>query len=232
MLDEAFESLKTYDWGVDRAALSAIDDAARTSQGAARAELESRLTAALKSDLSRAAKDFVCRALMQVGTAASAPALGELLRQPDVAHMARYALERMPAAEAGAALRGALASLEGALAVGVISSLGARRDAASVSALAKLVAHQDAVVARAAANALGHIGTTDAAQALAGATHAAPQVQQAITDARLATAERLLTEGNKPAALAIYKAFTGQDRPKHVRLAGTRGVLACASQKQ
>lgn len=232
MLDEAFAALKTFDWGADRAALAPIDEAARTAQGSDRAELEARLAEALKSDLSRAAKDFLCRTLLQLGTAASAPALGEMLKQPELSHMARYALERMPAPEAAAALRGALESLQGALLVGVVSSLGARGDEASVSALAKLLAHQDAAVATAAANALGHIGTADAARALATAKPSAPSVERAVTDARLATAERLLAAGDKAAALAIYKAYSGSERPKHVRLAGTRGMLACAGKQQ
>ena len=46
--------------------------------------------------------------------------------------MARYALERIPAAAAAAALRDALPKLTGTLKVGVIGSLGVRRDAASV----------------------------------------------------------------------------------------------------
>ncbi len=232
MLDQAFESLKNYDWGADRTQLAPIDEAVRDAQGAARAELESRLTAALQTDLSRAAKDFLCRTLMQVGSAASAPVLGSLLGQADLAHMARFALERMPAPEAGSALRDALTAVQGPLLVGVIGSLGARRDAASVPALAKLVNHDDSSVARAAAIALGHIGNADAARALAGANHSSADVQQAVADARLAVAERLLSAGDKSAALAIYKALSGQDRPKHVRLAGTRGVLACAGKSQ
>ena len=32
-------------------------------------------------------------------------------------------------------------------------------------------------------------------------------------------------------ALAIYKGLAGADQPKHVRLAATRGMLACAGKK-
>ena len=136
MLDQAFEALKTYDWGTDRKALNPIDEAVVATQddAAARKELETRLAAVLKTDVSRDAKDFVCRKLMVIGTAASVPALAALLPEKEHSHMARYALERIPAAEAAQALRDALPKLSGELKVGVIGSLGVRGDAASVPA--------------------------------------------------------------------------------------------------
>jgi len=136
-VDNAFAALKTYDWGGDRNALKAIDDAVAATHGdaAARKELETRLAAVLKTDASRAAKDFVCRKLTVIGTAASVPALAPLLADKDLSHMARYALERISDPEAAQAMRDALPKVSGALKVGVIASLGVRRDAASVSAL-------------------------------------------------------------------------------------------------
>ena len=142
MLDKAFETLKTYDWGTDRNLLKPIDDAVVASHGnaAARKELETRLAAVLTTGVSRDAKDFVCRKLMVIGTAESVPTLAGLLADKDLSHMARYALERIPAPEAAQAMRDALPKLNGALKVGVIGSLGVRRDAASVPALAALLA--------------------------------------------------------------------------------------------
>ena len=81
--------------------------------------------------------------------------LAALLAEKDHSHMARYALERIGAAEAAAALRDALPKLAGALKVGVIGSLGARRDAASVPLLAGLLGNADTAVACSAALALG-----------------------------------------------------------------------------
>lgn len=225
MLDQAFGALKTFDWGTDRAALKPIDEAlvATRDNAAARAELESQLAAVLTTDVSRDAKDFVCRALMVIGTASSTATLAGLLLEADNSHMARYALERIPAAEAAAALRDAVGKLDGQLKIGVIGSLGSRKDAASVGTLAALLGDSDAAVARAAATALGNIGTPDAAAALAGAESTA-----AVIDASFTCAEGLLAAGKKAEALAVYKRFTGADRPKHVRLAATGGILACA----
>jgi HEAT repeat protein len=234
-VDAAFEALKTYDWGTDRKPLIPLDEAVIATHGdaAARKELETRLAAVLKSGASRAAKDYACRKLTIIGTAESVPALAALLPDKDLSHMARYALERIPAPDAAAAMREALPKVSGAVKAGVAGSLGVRRDAASVSALAAALADSDAVVASAAACALGNIGTAEAAKALGDFAKKAPAaVKTAVADGLLVCAERLLAGGNKAEALAIYKSLAGEDQPKHVRLAATRGLLAVAGKKE
>ncbi len=233
MLDQAFDALKTYDWGTDRKALNPIDEAVVATQDdpAARKELEARLAAVLKTDVSRDAKDFVCRKLMIVGTAESVPALAALLPEKEHSHMARYALERIPAAEAAQAMRDALPKLGGELKIGVIGSLGVRGDVASVPLLAALLGDADAAVARSAALALGAIRDPAAAKVLLAAKTQSAEAANAATDAALACAEGLLATGKAVQALAVYKRFAGEDQPKHVRLAATRGMLACAGQK-
>jgi HEAT repeat protein len=230
-LAQAFEALKTYDWGSDRKALGPIDDAVTATRGndAARKDLETRLAAVLGSGLSRAAKDFACRTLTVIGTAASVPALSALLGHAELSHMARYALERMPAPEAAAALRDALPKLGGKLKIGAIGSLGVRRDEVSVPALAALIGCSDFAVATAAANALGDIGCEAAAKALCDAAKTAPAaVKPAAADAALAAAERLLAGGNTPAALATYSELLAGNPPKYIRLAASRGTLWAA----
>lgn len=233
MLDEAFEALKTFDWGADSAPLAAIEEAVVASgeDGSVQKDLESRLTAVLTTDAPRDAKEYVCRQLMVVGTAASTGALGKLLGSSDTAHMARYALERMPAPEASQVLRDALPTLAGTLQIGVISSLGVRKDAESIPALTELLGSSDPAIARAAAISLGDISSAEAGQALAAAKSSAPETHLAATDGQLACAESLLAAGNKADALAIYQRIAGQEQAKHIRLAATRGMLACAAQK-
>ena len=229
MLDQAFDALKSYDWGVDPKVLKPIDDAVVGRNGeSSTKELEARLAAVLGSDVSRDAKDYVCRKLRIIGTASSVSALAKLLSDKELSHMARYALECIPASEAVQAMRDALAKLSGELKVGVISSLGARRDAGSVQALSALLGDGDAAVARAAALALGAIRTPEAAAALAKANPSEPEAKVADTDATLACAEGLLAGGKKAEALAVYKSLAGEGQPKHVRLAATSGILACA----
>jgi HEAT repeat protein len=234
MIDKAFAALATYDWGDDVQKLSAIEQAVVTTRDdpAARQELEDRLIAVLQADVSRDAKDYVCRKLRVVGTAAAVPALAELLSQEENSHMARYALERIPDEQAAQALREALSALSGKLKIGVIASLGARPDPDSVKLLAGLLDDSDTAVASAAAQALGAIRTPEAAAELIKMTSAAAEVQLAVTDATLACAEAQLAAGQKARALALYKSLAGGDHPKHIRLAATRGMLACAGKSE
>ena len=232
MLDQAFDALNSYDWGTDRKVLDPIDKAVVATHGdaAAREKLEKRLVAVLQSQVSRDAKDFVCRKLRVIGTAASVPELAKLLSEKEHSHMARYALESIPAPDAADAMRNALPKLVGELKVGVIGSLGARKDAASVSDLAALLSDQDSSVARAAAFALGAIRSKEAAQAL---STAKPNndARLAATDATLACAEELLKAGKNSEARKIYSGLATSTQPKHIRLAATRGMLACAAKK-
>jgi len=232
MLDQAFEALKTFDWGQDISVLAPIDEAVVATHGdtAKRKELEDKLAAMLKTELPLDAKQYICRKLRGIGTASSVPTLAGLLSDQKLAHMARYALERIPTPEAASALRDSLSKLSGALKIGVISSLGTRKDVASVQTLGELLGDGDITVARAAACALGDIRTPEAAKVLAH-TKPADELKSAVTDASLACAEGLLTAGKNLDALAIYKGLLASDPAKHVKLAATRGVLACAEKK-
>lgn len=233
-LDKAFEALKTYDWGTDRSVLKPIDEAivASHKDTAAKKSLEMRLVAALKGNVSQAAKDYICRQLSLIGSAGCVPAVAELLTDEKLSHMARYALERIPDEEAVAALRDALPKTSGKVKVGVINSLGVRRDAKSVEALTALLKDQDGEIASAAAAALGAIGTPEAAKALTDFQAKAPEkLQLAAADACLVCAERLAAAGNKAEALALYK-LLAKSEIKHVKLAATRGMLALAGKKE
>jgi HEAT repeat protein len=232
--DKAFEALKTYDWGSDRAALQPIEAAvsAAHSDAAARKALETRLAEVLKAEAPQAAKDFVCRQLSLIGTAECVPALAPLLLDEKLAHMGRYALERIPDEAAVQALRDALPKAEGLRKVGVIQSLGVRRDAASVAALIPLLADANVQIAGAAAGSLGAIGNADAAKSLGEFLTKAPDgLKLAAADANLACAERLLADGRKTEALAIYKTLSKPELPKHVQVAAQRGMLAAMRQK-
>jgi HEAT repeat protein len=234
-VDKAFEALKTYDWGQDRNVLKAIDDAVVASHkdAAARKGLETRLAGVLAGDGSRAAKDFVCRKLSLIGTAESVPALAGLLPDAKLSHMARYALERMPSPEAVTAMRDSLPKVKGRVKVGVINSLGVRRDAKSLSALVALLKDSDKETVAAAAAALGSIGNAEAAKALGALQAKAPKgLKLAVADAQLTCAERLLADGKKAQAMAIYNALRkAEDQPKHVQLAANRGLLAAMRSK-
>ncbi|MEM7234060.1 MAG: HEAT repeat domain-containing protein [Planctomycetota bacterium] len=224
-LDKAFEALKTYNWGAERKLVDPINDAVVSSYGNAdaRAALESRLAAVLKTDISRDAKDVVCRHLRTIGTAKCVPTLASLLGDKDLSHMARYALERIQDDAAGTALREALGKVSGALKAGVAGSLGARADQQSASALAGLLEDKDASIVAAAATALGNIAAPHTAGPLAMAAKKAPTAaKRAVIDGALRAAEALSAAGKATEANVINKALSGDDMPKHVRQAATR----------
>lgn len=233
-LDAPFAALTVFDWGHDAAPLAAIDAAAIAAHGdaAARADVEKRLAAILGPGPTRAAKEYACRKLSMIGTAACVPAVAALLGDADNSHMARFALERIAAPEAVAALRAALGSASGPLKVGMMSSLASRGDAASVPAIAALLKAEEPT-AVAAAKALGTIHSTEAAEALAGAAaSAAGPLAAAIADARFECAEALLLQNKRSEAAAIYKAVAtaaaGKPESRSIELSATRGLLACA----
>jgi HEAT repeat protein len=226
MLEQTFDALKTYDWGVDRHVLDPIDDAVVKTRNdpAARKEIESKLLAVLQSNAPRDAKDFVCRQLRTMGTAACVPVLEKLLADPELSHMARYALERIPDPQAGQALERQLRKLSGNLKVGVISSLGTRGQAAG--ALRPLLKDSDDAVAKAAAVALGCIGSLDANKALASASPR-PALVAVFADASMACAEKLLATGHAKEAKATYERLLKNKPSELVREAAERGLKSC-----
>jgi len=230
MLDQAFEALKKFDFGTPLSDVQAIEDAvvASNKDAAARKAIEQRLIVALGSSISRDAKDYVCRQLALVGSAASVPAVASLLANEGNAHLARHALERIPGVEAEAALASAAKSLTGKLQLGAIGSLGVCGKSIAIATLANLLSNTDAAVVRAAALSLGAIGGVEAANALQSAMKSVRGDKNLMIDALLSCAESLLTQKKSKEATAIYSALAEDNQPRLVRLAAARGLLACA----
>jgi len=214
----------------------ALDDVARRVHGVSDdAEERSRLAGALagllgEKDVTTDAKRFICRQLSLIGSARQAPALAALLADKDLSHMARYALERIPDKVAGNALRDALDALKGELLIGVINSLGERREDESVAKLMPLLDRDDADLVEAAAAALGKIGGGQAADALAVAKPP-EELAEAFADALLRCAEGLLAAGNADRADAIYRELYAPGRPDHIRVAALDGLVSARGGK-
>jgi len=151
-------------------------------------------------------KQLACRQLRVVGALDAVPALGQLLRDPELASLAQVALEAMPYPEVDAAFREALADTDGLLRAGVLSSLGVRRDAQAVPAIVPLLDSDDLHVAHAAAGALGRIGTVEAAEALLAQEGAATEPDRAVAvgEGLLAAGEVLRKSEKRDAAEGIY----------------------------
>ncbi len=144
----------------------------------------------------------------------------------------RTAIEAIPGDEADEALRAAADSLDGRLLVGMINSIGVRRDTGAVDALIKRLQDTDANVASAAAVALGRIGNPAAATALRQSLAAAPaQVRSAIAEGCVLCAERLHADGNAAEAIAIYDEVRNADLPEQRIIEATRGAILARNQE-
>ncbi|MBM3290868.1 MAG: hypothetical protein FJY92_12020, partial [Candidatus Hydrogenedentes bacterium] len=186
---------------------------------------EDECIAVLKGDAAWQAKYEACTRLRQVGTAKSVPALAALLGDEKLSHMARYALEPMQDPESADALRKALGKTKGQQKLGVITSLGVKRDSKSTKAIAKSLKDKDADVARAAAGALGRIGTPEANAALAVFAKAAPDaLRDAVAEGRLAGAEMLVKDGKGNLAVPYYADLL-TDQRQFVQFGALRGVV-------
>ena len=196
------------------------------SEAPATQRQEGELIAVLKSDAAHKEKADACRELAIVGSGEAVPALAALLGDEKLSHMARYALEPIPDTSVDEALRDALGKQKGRILVGVIGSIGVRRDAGAVQPLAGLLGDSDANVAGAAARSLGRIGGMEVAKLLAKTlAEARAATRPAVADACLSCAEALLTQGQAAEALALYESVAKADLPKHFRVAAALGAL-------
>src|SRR6185369_11375819 len=137
-------------------AITAVAIAAEDSQTPA--EKVRNAISILKSGTEPAQKAMACRWLAVYGNQDAVPALSPLLADPQLSSWARIALEVIPGRAADEALREALGKLQGKLLVGVINSIGVRRDAKAVNGLVARLNEADVETATAAAVALGRIG--------------------------------------------------------------------------
>ena len=106
---------------------------------AGREDDEARLLRVLESDAPVFQKAKACQRLAVIGTKAAVPVLARLLESPELAHYARFGLEPIPDPSVDDVLRAALPKLKGRLQVGVITSIGVRKDAKALDALSKLM---------------------------------------------------------------------------------------------
>ena len=186
---------------------------------------EPELLAVLRSDAPEADKAITCKRLAIKGSPAAVADLAKLLDNERLASWARIALEAIPGPEADAALRNAAGSLSGLRLVGVINSIGVRRDAAALPMLQAKLADPDAEVAAAARHAIGSIGTTQAAAILTTSMAAPGGSQDATAQAGVVCAERLLAAGKKAEALALYDAIRKASVSEQRVAEATRGAI-------
>jgi HEAT repeat protein len=172
-------------------------------------------------------KAKACMRLATVGNKEAVPALATLLSDEHLSHYARFALAPIPDASVDDTLRGALKTVKGALLMGVVDSIGQRKDIAAVPLLARMLHGADIQLAETAAAALGRIGGPEATAALnTGLTKTKGPVRNAIAAASLVAAEGLLAQGDRKGALTLYSTLSRTDLPKSVRLAAMHSTIA------
>jgi HEAT repeat protein len=193
-----------YEYGKDAAAVRELETLTLRSGGS----IEKLLLTGLDSAKTLAAKDAFCRNLAVAGGDAAVAKLAPMLMQADTAEMARYALERIPSASAGARLREAASRTSPPVQTGIVVSLGRRKDAAAAALIKPLLASKDTRLADAAATALGEIATPAAREALLAA-----QATPAISAALLGMADA-----------AVYQRLYAPAQSEAVRAAALEGL--------
>jgi HEAT repeat protein len=189
-------------------------------------EQERALIQLLKSDAPPGDKAIACKKLAIYGSEEAVPALAPLLENEQLSSWALIALEAIPGSAPDNALRTAARKLHGGLLVGVIDSIGVRRDAKSASLLARKLNDNDTQVASAAAVSLGKIGNHKAASTLRRALEKANQpVRPAIAEGCIRCAENLLAEGKSADAIKLYDAVREASVPRERVLEGLRGAI-------
>lgn len=225
-IDKLLKKIKSYKFGDSRERLTELSAVLRSVGNSPDdlLQIEKRFDKFLNSKATFAGKQFICHKLSLIGSEASVPTLSKLLVDPETSDMARYALERIPGAKVNKALVAALAQTHGKTRIGIINSLGVRKDAMAISTLEQFVNDSDAETATAALAALGNIAQPAAASIFDNAIETkCGQVRVTALASYLKVADNLAVGGRTNDAIEIYKKLDGPDVPAAIRVAAFRG---------
>jgi HEAT repeat protein len=172
--------------------------------------------------------------LQQIGRGECVAAVAAVLDDRDdlVRDAAVRCLAHNPSSDATAKLAEKLPSASGKARLGLLNALAHRADPAAVQVIARDLGSPEAAVAVTAARALGRIGTPEAARALAEARGKTQgTLRNAVNDAYLLHADRLLREGKTGEAAAIYQELNRPEESRAIRLAALQGVLKTSGER-
>ncbi|MCD6393685.1 MAG: HEAT repeat domain-containing protein [Planctomycetes bacterium] len=188
--------------------------------------VEQKLIAVVASkDATQAGKAVACRFLQQIGSDKCIAAVSGLLSDEILSDYARLVLERLKSAEADKAMRDALEQAPDIAKVGILASLGERRDIKALTAAAKLANSANSAVAEAAIQAIGKIGGREAARCLSSmkpAKELVPAQMQAMVacvrslsgSAAVSLCEKVLAGPWDPCRTAALRELTNADAAK------------------
>ena len=174
------------------------------------------LCAILQSDAPLHDRGVACQRLAVVGSAESIPVLATLLGDAELSHLARAALEANPSPQVDSLFRQQHSTASGDQLIGIIDSIGNRRDTAAVESLALLLPQATGATHAAALSALGTIASPESAEILLTLLKTSANLQgnagsnatlaNAVADAALRCADRFAAEGKTAEALKVYDA--------------------------
>ena len=175
---------------------------------------EASALAVLKSaDAELHAKAMACDELGRVGTAKAVPALAALLADEKLSDYARDGLERIADPAAGKALVDGLKDAKGNQRIGLIITLGDRREASAVPALSK-IANKNNKASAAALTSLAQIANEDAGKAiLTVLAKGSNEAKKSAAHAALLAAQRMEGAGQKDAAKKLRDAAAAAGVP-------------------
>lgn len=190
---------------------------------------EAQLLAVLQSDAELFEKAKACQRLAIIGTSKSVPVLAGWLADEDLSHYARFGLESNPAADVDEAFRKALGELNGQRLIGVINSIGVRRDTRAVEALIEATKDENQEVAAAAIAALGAIASPESVAAIEPSLAGNESLRVAAADACLTAADVMLFEDRNADAVKVFAALRAADLPRHLNVASRFGEIRAGS---
>ena len=226
-LDQALKEVAKFEYGKDSGPLVRVEQIVVESakDPKLRDTVEQRIIRSLGSDSTNDAKSFLCRQLRTIGTARCVPQLQQLLTDPQLSHMARYALGRIGGPEAGVALHKALKKTTGRIKAGIINTLVEVNYGRALGDFMGLIGNSNKDVKIAAIRATGHFPCNSSVSALRKARHRADKdIQTEIDAALLTSAEGFLAKGDKKRSAEIYEDLYFGMYPGHLRVAGLRGL--------
>ncbi len=166
-----------------------------------------------------------CRQLGTIGGKKSVEPLAALLDGDErLAHMALYGLETNPDSAVDDALRKAMNRAKGRNLMGIMHTLGQRRDKKSIDIIAKHLSSSDKQVSGFAARALGQIGTQEAFDALRSAFRDGGITNRAGWYEGVLRCANQFEESNKKSASRIYDRLQKGNAPDHVKYGAKEGA--------
>lgn len=228
-LDRAFSQLKAYGPGDSNAPLKTVEKYVDEATGRykIRVDAEKRLVDVLKADgASAAAKTFAGNQLYRLCDEDTIPAFRDLLRRSDTWDIARKGLEDINHPKAQQALLEALDEAKDKKAIGIMETLGNRRDPSAVNALRRWAKAGNIPETEAALTALSKIPGPEAMEALDWCrVNLTRQMRPAATEAYLQCGWTSMEHGHKDTAIEIFDVLLIDFEPVEIKAEALRGMI-------